>query len=178
MSRIGKLAINIPSGVKVFVEGRTVKVTGPKGELSLRLRSDIELDLSGDTIKVVSKNKQTTAYWGTTRALLANAVRGVSEGFERGLELVGVGYRVQKSGNNLSMTLGFSHPVEFAVPDGIDFEVVENNIIKVRGIDRQLVGQTAAKIRKIRKPEPYLGKGIKYDNEVIRRKAGKSVASA
>jgi len=177
MSRIGKQPVKIPSGVKVTQKGKLLEVAGPKGILSLGIRDDITLKITEEELVVGSINMETSAYWGLTRALIANAVKGVTEGYEKVLELVGVGYRVKKEGNSLSLTLGFSHPVNFEVPDGIESEVPDNKTIKVSGIDKQLVGLTAAKIRKLRKPEPYKGKGIKYSDEIVRRKQGKSLAA-
>lgn len=178
MSRIGKQPIKIPGEVKVTQKGKLLEVVGPRGILSLNIRDDIILKITEEELVVESTNRETTAYWGLTRSLIANAVKGVTEGYEKILELVGVGYRVKKDGNLLSLTLGFSHPVNFEVPDGIKLEVPDNKTIKVIGIDKQLVGLTAAKIRKLRKPEPYKGKGIKYSDEIVRRKQGKSLATA
>jgi len=178
MSRIGKQPIKIPSGVKVTLKDKTLEVVGPRGVLSLDVRDDVILKITEEAIVVESTNKETSAYWGLTRALIANAVSGVTEGYEKILELVGVGYRVKKEGDSLYLTLGFSHPLNFEVPDGIEFDVPDNKTIKVRGIDKQLVGLTAARIRKLRKPEPYKGKGIKYSDEIVRRKQGKSLAVA
>jgi large subunit ribosomal protein L6 len=178
MSRIGKKPIDIPSGVEVVLSDKSAHFKGPKGELELSLRYDVKVIKQDDQLLVESLNKLTTAYWGLTRALLANAVEGVTEGFSKSLELEGVGYRVQKEGNDLSLTLGFSHPVEVKAPEGIEFEVEDNKHIKIIGVDKQLVGLTAAKIRKLRKPEPYKGKGIRYSDEVVRRKPGKSLAGA
>lgn len=178
MSRIGKQPIKIPGEVKVAQKGKLLEVVGPKGILSLNIRDDIILKITEEELVVESTNRETTAYWGLTRSLIANAVMGVTEGYEKILELVGVGYRVKKEGNSLYLTLGFSHPLNFDVPDGIEFDVPDNKTIKVIGIDKQLVGLTAAKIRKLRKPEPYKGKGIKYSDEIVRRKQGKSLAMA
>lgn len=176
MSRIGKLPISIPAGVTVTVEKAVVKVKGPKGELTAKVRPEVAVTVEGDVAKIVTKieTKATSAYWGLTRALLANMIKGVTEGFEKKLELSGVGYRAKASGNGITLTLGFSHPVEFPAPQGITFEVPDQTNIIIKGADKQLVGQTAAKIRTYRKPEPYKGKGIKYEGEVVRRKAGKS----
>ncbi|HSX39476.1 MAG TPA: 50S ribosomal protein L6 [Candidatus Saccharimonadales bacterium] len=176
MSRIGKMLITIPQGVTVTVENTVVKVKGPKGELSVTLRPEVEANVSGQELRVTTKveSKNTSAYWGLTRALLANMVKGVTEGFEKKLELIGVGYRAKENGKNITLTLGFSHPVEFPAPEGITLEVVDTQNVTIKGIDKQLVGQTAAKIRAFRKPEPYKGKGIKYAGEFVRRKVGKS----
>jgi large subunit ribosomal protein L6 len=180
MSRIGKLPIEIPAGVTVAILPKEARIKGPKGELIISIRPEVRLELSDSdkVLRVYLENPITPAYWGTTRALLANAVKGVCEPFEKALELSGVGYRVQKEGNDLSLTLGFSHPVKVIAPEGIVFEVADNQNIKVKGINKQLVGLTAAKIRMLKKPEPYLGKGIKFKDEIIRRKAGKSAAAA
>lgn len=176
MSRIGKTPIEIPAGVTVEVNGNTVSVKGPKGELKIEFRPEIGVKVEEGKIitYVVSETKETNAYWGLTRSLIANMVKGVTKEFEKELELVGVGYRVKPSGNGISLTVGFSHPVEFIPEKGITLEVDGNTKIIVKGVDKQLVGLTAAKIRKIRKPEPYKGKGIKYVTEVVRRKAGKA----
>lgn len=175
MSRIGKQPVLIPAGVQVTLKDTLATVKGPKGTLEVPLRNDVEVRKVDDQIQVKSLNTETSAFWGLIRALLSNAVIGVTEGYEKHLELVGVGYRVQKQGNDLSLTLGYSHPIEFKAPEGIEFEVPDNKNIKIRGIDKQLVGLTAARIRKLRKPEPYKGKGIKYADEIVRRKAGKSL---
>jgi large subunit ribosomal protein L6 len=176
MSRIGKKPILIPSGVTVTVEGSNVTVKGPKGELFQRIRPEIAVKISDSqvTFEVARETKETNAFWGLSRALVANMIKGVTEGFEKKLELVGVGYRVKPNGNGITLTVGFSHPVDFPAPEGIKLEVLDQNNLTISGADRQMVGQVAAKIRKIRKPEPYKGKGIKYAGEVIRRKAGKS----
>ena len=176
MSRIGRNPILIPQGVTVTVDNSVVKVKGPKGELFVELRPEITAKVEGSTLTVTPKidTKDTSAFWGLTRALIANMVKGVSEGFEKKLELVGVGYRAKASSGGVSLTLGFSHPVEFLAPQGIVFEVPDTQNISIKGADKQLVGQTAAKIRALRKPEPYKGKGIKYFGEKVRRKAGKS----
>ena len=176
MSRIGRNPILIPQGVTVTVDNSVVKVKGPKGELFVELRPEITAKVEGSTLTVTPKidTKDTSAFWGLTRALIANMVKGVSEGFEKKLELVGVGYRAKASNGGVSLTLGFSHPVEFLAPQGIVFEVPDTQNISIKGADKQLVGQTAAKIRALRKPEPYKGKGIKYFGEKVRRKAGKS----
>ncbi len=178
MSRIGKQPIELPKGVEVQIKGSNVTVKGPKGTLDLVVREDMKLELEDNILIVKPKKDATSAFWGLTRALLANAAHGVVEGYSKELELVGVGYRVKKEGKDLSLTLGFSHPVEFKAPKGIEFEVPDNKNIKVVGIDKQLVGLTAARIRKLRKPEPYKGKGIKYIDEVVRRKPGKSLVGA
>ncbi|MFY9120057.1 MAG: 50S ribosomal protein L6 [Syntrophomonadaceae bacterium] len=178
MSRIGKKPITLPKGVEITVNDNMVTVKGPKGTLSQAIPQGITVARQDDQIVVErpNDNKQNRSYHGLTRALLANMVQGVSEGFERKLELVGVGYRAQLQGKKLVINIGFSHPVEVEPPEGIEFEVPAVTKITVKGIDKQLVGNTAAVIRDIRRPEPYKGKGIKYENEVIRRKAGKAGA--
>lgn len=176
MSRIGKMPIEIPAGITVTIDGSKVVVKGPKAELTEVIRPEIKAKVEENhVVFTVGKNvKNASAYWGLARALVANMVKGVNDGFEKKLELVGVGYRAKPSGNGVTLTVGFSHPVEFPAPEGIKIEVVDQQNIVIKGADKQLVGLTAAKIRKIRKPEPYKGKGIKYAGEVIRRKAGKS----
>lgn len=178
MSRIGKKPISLPKDVKFSVEGNVITVKGSKGSLSQQLPADISITQEGDQLIVArpSDDKQTRAFHGLSRALIANMVEGVTNGFEKKLELVGVGYRAQMQGKKLVINIGFSHPIEVEPPEGIEFEVPAVTKITVKGIDKQLVGNTAAHIRAIRKPEPYKGKGIKYENEVIRRKAGKSGA--
>jgi large subunit ribosomal protein L6 len=178
MSRIGKKSIQIPEGVTVSITEGEVLVKGPKGELSFEYKKDIvEVKSDGKEINVslIKDTKESSALWGTTRARIANMVQGVTEGFEKKLELVGVGYRAkQESDNEISMTLGFSHPVEFKAPEGVELKVEDNTHITVMGIDKSMVGLTASLIRKIRKPEPYKGKGIRYQGEVVRRKPGKA----
>jgi large subunit ribosomal protein L6 len=176
VSRIGKKPITLPKGVEITVNDNTVTVKGPKGTLSQDIPQGITVSKQDDQIVVErpDDSKQNRAYHGLTRALLANMVQGVSSGFERKLELVGVGYRAQLQGKKLVINIGYSHPVEVDPPEGIEFEVPAVTKITVKGLDKQLVGNTAANIRDIRRPEPYKGKGIKYENEVIRRKAGKA----
>jgi large subunit ribosomal protein L6 len=176
MSRVGKNPISIPEGVNVEIKGSKVTVRGPKGELSLDCRPEIKVVEKDGHLQVSVKVNVTgsNAYWGLTRALIQNMIKGVTEGFEKKLELVGVGYRATATSDGVSLTLGYSHPVEFKRPEGIDIEVVDNKNITIKGVDKQLVGQTAAKIRSLRKPEPYKGKGIRYANEVIKIKPGKA----
>jgi len=176
VSRIGKKPISLPQGVEITVQDNMVTVKGPKGTLAQAIPQGITVSKQDDQIVVerAGDSKQDRAYHGLTRALVANMVQGVSTGFERKLELVGVGYRAQLQGKKLIINIGFSHPVEVEPPEGIEFEVPAANKITVKGIDKQLVGNTAAIIRDIRRPEPYKGKGIKYENEVVRRKAGKA----
>lgn len=179
MSRLGKLAITIPSGTEVKLDNKTLKVKGPKGELKLDIIKQVKLDISPEEIKVSVKDaedKKERAFWGLFRVLINNMIIGVNEGFTKRLEFKGVGYKVAVAGNKINLNLGFSHPIEFPLPDGIS-ATTEANSITIIGIDKQLVGETAAKIRKLRKPEPYKGKGIRYSDEVIRRKAGKTAAS-
>jgi large subunit ribosomal protein L6 len=179
MSRIGKMPIDVPKGVEVSISGgNEVSVKGPKGSLSNAFDKDMLLSLENSQIIVKRPNdeKRNRAMHGLTRSLISNMVTGVSAGFEKTLEINGVGYRVQKQGKKLVLSLGYSHPVEMDDPDGITTEVVGQNRIIVRGIDKQAVGEFAAKIRIKRKPEVYKGKGIKYDYEVIRRKEGKTGA--
>lgn len=175
MSRIGKQPIPVPSSVKVEIDGASVSVTGPKGKLGRTIDPDIRLHLEDGRLIVTrpSDEPRHRAMHGLYRALLANMVTGVDSGFRKTLELVGVGYRAQKQGSKLVLALGYSHPIEVEPPAGITFEV-EGNRIHVDGIDKELVGQVAADIRKLRPPEPYLGKGVRYQGERVRRKAGKS----
>lgn len=178
MSRVGQVPISIPSGVTVEVTGKQVAVKGPKGELTANILSGIKVDQTDDTITVdVTKDTpQHHARQGLNRTLLANAVTGVSEGFSKKLEVNGVGYKAQVSGKQITLNLGYSHPLEYTLPDGIE-AAVEENIITISGIDKQLVGQVAAHIRGFRKPEPYKGKGIRYVDEYVRRKAGKTATA-
>ncbi len=178
MSRIGKLPIPVPSGVSVAVEGQSVTVKGPKGSLSFTAHPAIQVGLDGGHLvcRRSSDEKAHKALHGMTRALLRNMVDGVVKGFERRLELVGVGYRASLLGPNLNLSLGYSHPILYPIPQGIKVEVREQNQIVVSGIDKQQVGAVAAKIRSFRPPEPYKGKGVKYAEERIRRKAGKTGA--
>lgn len=177
MSRIGNKPIELPAGVTLTVEKNLVKVKGPKGELEYTLRPEVKLKVEGNvvTVEQIIESRNTSAFMGLTRALLNNMVIGVTTGYEKKLELVGVGYRAkQDSPTKMTMTLGFSHPVVIDTPKGITLEVTDNVNILIKGIDKHLVGLVASKIRKLRKPEPYKGKGIKYEGEVVRRKQGKS----
>ena len=179
MSRIGKKIIVIPSGVTVNVADNRVSVKGPKGELHLTVHSDMDVEAKDGTIIVTCKknaSKKAPAIWGLTRTLVANMVTGVTNGFEKVLEFEGIGYRVNLEGTSLLMQLGFSHPVRFEAPAGISFAVMKNTIT-ISGIDKEQVGEIAARIRALRKPEPYKGKGIRYRGEVIRRKAGKKAST-
>jgi len=179
MSRVGKKPITIPEGVEVKLEDSKVTVKGPKGELQREIRPEIEVEIKDKeiTVKPKGKDKKTRAFWGMTRALLANMVNGVKDGYEKKLEMVGVGYRAAVEGNTLVLNVGYSHPVKIEKPEGIDFNV-EKTIITVSGYDKELVGQIASKIRKTRPPEPYKGKGVRYVGEQVRRKAGKKVVAA
>jgi large subunit ribosomal protein L6 len=176
MSRIGRLPIDIPAGVDVTVDGSAVTVKGPKGELSLTVASPIEVKLEENQVLVTRPDDEraSRSLHGLTRTLIANQIIGVTEGYSKGLEIVGTGYRVAQRGSSVEFALGFSHPVVVEPPAGITLTVEGNNKITVAGIDKQAVGETAANIRKIKKPEPYKGKGIRYAGEVVRRKAGKS----
>jgi large subunit ribosomal protein L6 len=170
--------INIPSNVSLSFDGNVIKVAGPLGVLERELRPEISHQLENGVLSFFVKNetKDSNAFFGLTRALVNNMVEGVTKGFEKKLELEGVGYRVKLNGNDLNFTLGFSHPVDIKAPNGIKFEVDGNTKFVVKGIDKELVGQVASNIRKLRKPEPYKGKGIRYAGEVVRRKAGKSAS--
>ncbi|MFH1295535.1 MAG: 50S ribosomal protein L6 [bacterium] len=178
MSRIGKRIVKIPSGVQLSVVNRLVQVKGPKGELNVSVPLGIAVNVEGEELTTVpadkTKAKLLSPLLGLTNSLITNAIIGVTEGFSKRLELSGVGYRAKKTETGLSMTLGFSHPVEFELPAGIEATVTDNTKITISGIDKQLVGLVSAKIRKLKKPEPYKGKGIKYVTEVVRRKAGKA----
>ena len=177
MSRIGRLPVDVPAGVQVKVQGSNVQIKGPKGELQRTFSSLIGIALEGNQVVVTrnSENPEERALHGTTRAVIANMVRGVSSGFEVVLEVEGVGYRPEMDGNVLVLHVGYSHPVRVEPPAGISFEVdLKTRQIKVLGYDREVVGQTAAEIRRVRPPEPYHGKGIRYLGEKIRRKAGKA----
>lgn len=179
MSRIGKKPIELASGVSATKSGRALKISGPKGELSLVLRPEVDVVIEGNilTVRPIKKTRATPAFWGLTRALIAVMAEGVSRGFEKKLEIEGIGYRATMDGANLQLAIGFSHPVKVAAPEGISFKV-EKNVITISGINKELVGDTAAKIRKLRPPEPYKGKGIRYAGEKIRRKAGKKAVSS
>jgi len=177
MSRIGNKAIQVPAGVTISVaEGNLVTVKGSKGELSFQFNSELEINVSATecVVKRPNNSKEMKTIHGTTRALLNNMVIGVSEGFKKTLEINGVGYRAALQGNKLVVSAGYSHNVEMVIPAGLKVELPKNTTIVISGIDKQLVGQFAAEIREIRKPEPYKGKGIKYDYETIRRKEGKT----
>lgn len=176
MSRIGRLPISIPAGVDITIDGSTVSVKGPKGELKLSVASPIEVKLEDGQVLVTRPDdeRESRSLHGLTRTLIANQIVGVTEGYKKGLEIVGTGYRVAAKGESVEFALGFSHPVTVVPPAGISFTVEGNTKLTVSGIDKQAVGEVAANIRKLRKPEPYKGKGVRYAGEVVRRKAGKS----
>jgi large subunit ribosomal protein L6 len=175
MSRIGKKPIPVPSGITANVEGQTVKVKGPKGALQVVLHDDVAVKLDGGQIKVDprSETKRARSQWGTSRTLISNLIAGVSKGFERRLEITGVGYRAAVQGKNLNIALGYSHDINYPIPEGITIATPRPVEIIISGADRQKVGQVAAEIREYRPPEPYKGKGIKYSDERIFRKEGK-----
>ncbi|MBI2611304.1 50S ribosomal protein L6 [Candidatus Gottesmanbacteria bacterium] len=177
MSRIGKKPITIPTGITVTPKNGVVEVVGTKGKLEVKLSNEIKVSLDNNELTVItkSKNPQISALAGLNRTLIQNAITGVGELWTKSLELVGVGFRAQTDGKKLTLSLGFSHPVIFTAPEGLTYKVVENTII-IEGPDKYLVGQEAAKIRSVKKPEPYKGKGIKYKDEKIRKKAGKAKA--
>jgi large subunit ribosomal protein L6 len=177
LSRIGKLPVAVPKGVQVTLgENNTVSVKGPKGTLSQKIHKDIEVRLEEGQVVVTrpSDQKEHRALHGLSRSLIANMVEGVSNGFKKNLEIVGVGYRATKQGKKLVLNVGYSHPVEIQETDGLEFEVPAPTKISVKGIDKQAVGEMAANIRRVRPPEPYKGKGIRYENEYVRRKEGKT----
>jgi large subunit ribosomal protein L6 len=182
MSRIGKQPIQVPSGVTVEITGNQIKVKGSKGELSRDIHPSIEVKQEESKLIVTraSDTKEDRSLHGLFRSLISNMVEGVSEGFEKRMEVIGVGYRFQPSGNKITLTLGFSHPIEHKAPEGITFEADEDNkqILIVKGIDKETVGEVAAKIRSYRPPEPYKGKGIRYIDEYVARKAGKAAGAA
>lgn len=178
MSRIGKKPVAVANGVEVKYADKSIEVKGPKGTLSFDMVGDINVELSDQEVTFTRKNdqKQNRALHGLYRSLLQNMVTGVSEGFTKKLEMVGVGYKAEMKGDMLFLSLGYSHPIVFNPPEGIKIEVPSQTVIIVNGIDKQVVGQVASKIRGFRKPEPYKGKGVKYSGEVIRRKAGKTAS--
>lgn len=179
MSKIGQQTIVIPSGVTVTVADDKVSIVGPKGTLTVNVAKELDVKVDGSNINVTTKkdNKFSRSLWGTTRMLIANHVKGVTEGWKKQLELVGTGYRSEVQGNTLVLTVGYSHPIKIEAPEGITFKV-EKSVINVDGIDKQVVGQVSADIRASRPPEPYKGKGVKYVGEAIRRKAGKAAKAA
>ena len=175
MSRVGKKPISIPEKIKASYQQRVVTIQGANGTLTQQIHPKIDLRIDGQTITVGMRdnNRKTAALQGMTRSLISNMVEGVSKGFERVLEINGIGYRAEARGKSIVFNLGFSHPVDFPLPEGISATVDKNNTLKLAGIDKQLIGQTAARIRQLRPPEPYKGKGIKYAEEYVQRKAGK-----
>ena len=180
MSRIGKLPIAIPAGVKVAVDTSGIRIEGPKGKLQAGVPAGVSIKVEGDSMRVerANEDRKIRALHGLTRKLVANMAQGVSVGFSRILDINGVGYRAEVKGQEIHMTLGYSHPVVFSLPQGVTAAVEWQIIITLSGADRQILGETAAKIRMLRPPEPYKGKGIKYREEFIKRKAGKAVGSA
>ena len=176
MSRVGNRKLVIPAGVTLTVDGNVVTVKGPKGELSTAINENITVEVNENEVTLNRKNDNYKNFHGTANANIKNMIIGVTDGFEKKLESVGVGYRFQLKGNELVVTAGYSHPVNVAIPEGIKLEVPSNTELFVRGIDKQLVGEFAANVRKIRKPEPYKGKGIRYADEHIRRKEGKKAS--
>jgi large subunit ribosomal protein L6 len=178
MSRIGKMPITVPAGVTVTIDGSTVTVKGPKGELKRTFRPEMKVEQTDGqlVVKRSSDEKQQRAFHGLTRALLATMVHGVTAGYSRTLEIIGVGYKAEKKSNKLVLSVGYSHPVEYSEPAGISLTTTAPTVIVVQGIDKQMVGQVAAEIRSVRPPEPYKGKGIRYQGEQVRRKAGKTGA--
>ncbi len=176
MSRVGNRKITVPTGVTVTVDGNVVTVKGPKGELSTVVNENITVNVNENEVTLTRKNDNYKNFHGTANANINNMIIGVTEGFEKKLESVGVGYRFQLKGAELVVTAGYSHPVNVKIPDGIKLEVPSNTELFIRGIDKQLVGEFAADVRKIRKPEPYKGKGIRYTDEHIRRKEGKKAS--
>ena len=175
MSRVGKKPIQISDKIKISYTDRVLTVSGEKGTLSRTIHPDVDLTIETDTLTVTILNmdKKTRSLWGMTRALVANMVTGVSQGFDRALEINGIGYRAELKGNNIELNLGYSHPIDFPLPEGISANI-EKNVIKLSGIDKDLLGYTASTIRNLRPPEPYKGKGVKYAEEHIQRKAGKT----
>jgi large subunit ribosomal protein L6 len=176
MSRIGRLPIDVPANVNVTIDGSAVTVKGPKGELALTVASPIEVKLDGGQLLVSRPDDErvSRSLHGLTRTLIANQIIGVTDGYTKGLDIVGTGYRVAAEGSGITFALGYSHPITVQPPAGITFTVEGNNRVIVSGIDKQAVGEVAANLRKLRKPEPYKGKGVRYTGEIVRRKAGKS----
>lgn len=177
MSRIGNRVLTIPEGVNIALENDTITVKGPKGSLDFPISKSVIVKIDGNALTVEkTDNADSNVMQGTTNAIIKNMIEGVSKGFEKGLEIIGVGYRFQVQGNVLTVNAGYSHPVKITVPEGLTVEAVSNTEIVVKGINKELVGEFAANIRKVRKPEPYKGKGIRYKGEVVRRKEGKKAA--
>ncbi len=180
MSRIGKRPITVPASVKASLEGNVIKVAGPQGSLELPLRPEVKVDIKGSEILVSRDNdsRVSRSLHGLTRTLVANMVKGVTDGFDKKLEIIGVGYKADVQGDVINLSLGYSHPVRYVLPKGIKAAVEKSTLVTIKGPDKQMVGQVAADIRALRRPEPYKGKGIKYADEVIRRKAGKAGKAA
>lgn len=177
MSRIGNRVLTIPEGVNVTLENDTITVKGPKGSLDFPISKSVIVKIDGNALTVETTSaSDSNVMQGTTNAIIRNMIEGVSKGFEKGLEIIGVGYRFQVQGNVLTVNAGYSHPVKMTAPEGLTVEAVSNTEIVVKGINKELVGEFAANIRKVRKPEPYKGKGIRYKGEVVRRKEGKKAA--
>lgn len=176
MSRIGLRILTVPENVNVTVNGNIVSVKGPKGELSTEINSNLTVSVQDSELKIERKNENVKNFHGTANANIKNMIVGVSEGFEKKLECIGVGYRFTLKGNDLVISAGYSHPVELAIPAGLTVDSISNTEISVKGIDKWAVGEFAAKIRDVRRPEPYKGKGIRYKDEVVRRKEGKKAA--
>ncbi len=176
MSRIGNRKLVIPTGVTVENKDNMIKVTGPKGSLELELKKGLNVTVEGEELTITRENEQLKAMHGTTNANIQNMIVGVSKGYEKGLEIIGVGYRFTLKGNTLVINAGYSHPVELEIPNGLTVEANGNTEITIKGIDKALVGEFAANVRKVRQPEPYKGKGIRYKDEYIRRKEGKKAA--
>jgi large subunit ribosomal protein L6 len=177
MSRIGNRVLTIPENVNVTLENDTITVKGPKGSLDFPISKSVIVKIDGNALTVETTDKaDSNVMQGTTNAIIRNMIEGVSKGFEKGLEIIGVGYRFQVQGNVLTVNAGYSHPVKMTAPEGLTVEAVSNTEIVVKGINKELVGEFAANIRKVRKPEPYKGKGIRYKGEVVRRKEGKKAA--
>ena len=177
MSRVGKKPIPIPDKTQISYKDRVINVKGEKGALERTIHPDVDIKIDGGMVSVItnSENRTSHAFWGLTRSLIANMITGVNKGFERALEINGIGYRAELNGQCIIFNLGYSHPINFDLPEGISASLEKNNI-KLSGIDKELLGQTAAAIRKLRPPEPYKGKGIRYEGEVVRRKEGKTGA--
>lgn len=179
MSRIGKKIIEIPDGIEVKYQNKHLEIKGSKGVLNLEVHNEVDLEIKDKEISVkkIGKSKKAPAIWGLTRVLVSNMIKGVREGYEKKLELQGVGFRMSVQGKKINLALGFSHPVEVAVPEGLEAKIAENNILSISGIDKQMVGEFVAKIRKLKPVEPYKGKGFRYVGEYVRRKAGKKAAT-
>lgn len=176
MSRIGNRVLTLKEGVSAEIENNTITVKGPKGSLNFPISKSVIVKMDGNTLTVEKADESASAMQGTTNAIIKNMIEGVTNGFEKGLEIIGVGYRFQVQGKLLTVNAGYSHPVKITIPEGLTVDAISNTEIVVKGIDKELVGEFAANVRKVRKPEPYKGKGIRYKGEVIRRKEGKKAA--